>query len=341
VRLRPEQLPKQLQQTLQPVYLVSSDEPLLLQESCDLIRAAAKEQGCSDREVLEVDKSFNWQQLLSSAANMSLFGDRKVIELRIPSGKPGTEGSKALIKYLEMESEDLLLIIAGKIDKASTNSKWFKALDQAGAIVQIWPIDARQLPRWLEQRLHSAGLSITPDALDLLCQRLEGNLLAAVQEVEKLRLLATDQQIDARTVTASVADNARFDLFGMADSALKGDTTYSLRMLHGLRSEGTEPAVILWALSREIRFLHQLQSAAERGENLQQVCRSLRIWDSKAALLKSALSRHTANSLTELLTLATKADGSIKGFADGKPWDNLAALVLTLCTGKPLVTSSA
>ena len=255
MRLYPEKLRGHLQQQLLPVYLVSGDEPLLLQECCDLIRQQARAQGCTEREVIDAGVSgFKWQDILHSASSMSLFAERKLVELRLPSGKPGAEGSKALCEYLNMASgEDVLLIISGKIDKQSTNSKWYKALDKAGVTIQVWPVDAAELPRWLQQRVRNAGMSIDADALQLLCERVEGNLLAAVQEVEKLKLLATDSRITTETVTEAVSNNARYNLFGMADSALKGDATTSLRMLHGLRAEGTEPPVVLWALAREIR----------------------------------------------------------------------------------------
>jgi DNA polymerase-3 subunit delta len=334
MQLRQEQLARHLEQQLLPIYLVSGDEPLLLQESCDLIRKHAREQGVTEREIIDASPNkFNWQEILNSAASMSLFADRKLIELRLPSGKPGAEGSKALCEYIEVSGdEDVLLIIAGKIDKQSTRSKWFKALDNVGGIIQIWPIDAQQLPRWLEQRVSSAGLTITRDALHLLCERVEGNLLAAVQEVEKLKLLAADGQITADTVTASVSDNARYNLFAMADSALQGNTAASLRMLHGLRGEGTEATIVLWALTRELRTLFEIQSACHSGQDMQQAIRAQRppIWNNKIPMVKAALSRHSMSSLTDLVELAARTDGSIKGFADGAPWDNLAALITGL-----------
>ncbi len=332
MRLYPEKLSTHLQQQLLPVYLVSGDEPLLLQEYSDQIRRKAREQGCSEREVIDAGVSgFNWQDILHSATSMSLFAERKLVELRLPSGKPGAEGSKALCEYLDIASgEDVLLIIAGKIDKQSTNSKWYKALDKAGATVQVWPVDAKELPRWLQQRVRNAGMSIDNDALQLLCERVEGNLLAAVQEVEKLKLLATDAQITAATVTAAVSDNARYNLFGMTDCALQGDATASLRMLHGLRGEGSEPPVILWALLREIRTLVQAQQACDQGQSPQQALTSLRVWKNRMALMQGALSRHDKLSLENLLEQAAQTDGSIKGFADGKPWDNLETLVVEL-----------
>lgn len=333
MRLYPEKLADHLQQKLLPVYLVSGDEPLLLQECCDQIRQKARAENCNEREIIEGGVSnFNWQDILHSASNMSLFADRKLIELRLPSGKPGAEGSKALCEYLDIASgDDVLLIVSGKIDKQSTNSKWYKALDKAGVTVQVWPVDAKNLPRWLQQRVRNAGMSIDDDALRLLCERLEGNLLAAVQEVEKLKLLAADSKITMQTVTEAVSDNARYNLFDMADNALKGNASVSLRMLYGLRAEGTEPPVVLWALVREIRTLYEAQLDCDSGQSAQQALSSRRVWQNRMPLMQAALTRHNTHSLSLLLEQAARADGSIKGFADGKPWDNLSRLVITLC----------
>ena len=333
MRLYPEKLADHLQQKLLPVYLVSGDEPLLLQECCDQIRQKARAENCNEREIIEGGVSnFNWQDILHSASNMSLFADRKLIELRLPSGKPGAEGSKALCEYLDIASgDDVLLIVSGKIDKQSTNSKWYKALDKAGVTVQVWPVDAKNLPRWLQQRVRNAGMSIDDDALRLLCERLEGNLLAAVQEVEKLKLLAADSKITMQTVTEAVSDNARYNLFDMADNALKGNASVSLRMLYGLRAAGTEPPVVLWALVREIRTLYEAQLDCDSGQSTQQALSSRRVWQNRMPLMQAALTRHNTHSLSLLLEQAARADGSIKGFADGKPWDNLSRLVITLC----------
>jgi len=332
MRVYPEKLAAQLQKQLLPVYLVSGDEPLLVQECCDLVRRAAREQGCTEREVIDAGvANFDWQEILYSAASMSLFAERKLVELRLPDGKPGAEGSKALCQYVETAgSEDVLLMVSGKIDKQSTNSKWYKALDDIGVTVQVWPVDADTLPRWLEQRVRAAGMKIDEDALQLLSERVEGNLLAAVQEVEKLRLLAADGRITAATVTDAVSDNARYNLFDMADNALKGDAGASLRMLHGLRGEGTEPAVALWALVREIRTLYEVRLECDAGQGVQQALNARRVWKSRMGLIQSALSRHSARSLSTLLEQALTVDGSIKGFAGGKPWDRLEDLVIAL-----------
>jgi DNA polymerase-3 subunit delta len=331
----PDQLSTQLKRQLAPVYLVSGDEPLQLQECCDLVRREARAQGCTDREVIDAGSSgFDWQEILHSANSMSLFAERKLIELRLPSGKPGAEGSKALCEYLEIASgDDVLLIVAGKIDKQSTNSKWFKALDKAGVVIQVWPVDARNLPRWLRQRVSAAGMSIDEEALQLLCDRVEGNLLAASQEVEKLKLLASDSRITARSVLDSVSDNARYSVFELADKALQGDAAGSLHMLHGLRGEGTEPAVVLWSLTREIRTLYEVQLDCPNGQGVMQALNARRVWKNRISLMQSALARHNPRSMAQLLEQATKVDGSIKGFAGGRPWDNLEDLVLGLCRG--------
>lgn len=332
MRLYPEQLQAALQKQLLPVYLVSGEEPLQLQECCDLVRRQARAQGCAEREIMDAGgKDFDWHDLLHSANSMSLFAERKLVELRLPSGKPGAEGSKALCDYLEIASDDVLLVVAGKIDKQSTGSKWFKALDKAGAVTQVWPVDARSLPGWLRKRVSALGMSIDDDALQLLCDRVEGNLLAAVQEVEKLKLLATASQITARIVLDSVSDNARYSVFELADAALQGDAAASLHMLHSLRGEGTEPAVALWSLAREIRTLYQVQLECPDGRGVSRALDARRVWKNRQALVQAALARHDPESMALLLAQASKVDGSIKGFAGGRPWDNLEDLVISLC----------
>ena len=332
MRVYPEKLAAQLQQQLLPVYVVSGDETLLVQECADLIRQHAREQGCTEREVVDAGVSrFDWQEIMQHATSMSLFAERKLVEIRLPSGKPGADGSKALCAYLELAGgDDVLMLVAGKIDKQSTNSKWYKALDKVGATVQVWPVGAKDLPRWLQQRVANAGMQIDREAVQLLADRVEGNLLAAVQEVEKLKLLAQNNHITAENVTQSVLDNARYNLFEMTDAALNGNPGNSLKMLHGLRGEGSEPTVILWALAREIRTLYEVQVECDRGQNPQQALTAKRVWNNRMGLMQSALSRHTLESLGALLAMASKTDGSIKGFADGNPWDNLEDLMLAL-----------
>ncbi|MEM9314382.1 MAG: DNA polymerase III subunit delta [Pseudomonadota bacterium] len=334
MRVYPEKLGAELGRRLLPVYLVSGDETLLVQECADQIRGAARREGCTERVVLDAgERSFRWQDLLDDASSLSLFGDRRLLELRLPSGKPGSDGSQALLSYLEQPSEDVLLIIAGKIDRASTNSKWYKAIDGAGATLQIWPVSADQLPRWLGQRAASRGMRIERDALQLLAERVEGNLLAAVQELEKLELLSEGAPIDSAAVGASVANSARFSLFSMIDVALSGRDSDSLRMLHGLRAEGGQPAALVWALVRELELLRALCVAVESGRSPSQAMGEARVWKNRQSVISAALGRHDSSSCNNLLALAARLDASIKGFGPGKPWEIMELLLLGMSRG--------
>ena len=333
MRVYPEQLGAELERQLRPVYLVSGDEPLLVQECADRIRAAARHAGCSERQVFDAgERSFDWLELAQGAGSLSLFAERRLLELRIPSGKPGSEGSKALLEYLDDAADggDVLLIVAGRIDKASTSSKWYRAIDSIGATVTVWPPREGELPRWLAQRAGAMGLTVERDALDLLAERVEGNLLAAVQELEKLRLLAGDQPIDIQRVGAAVSDNARFSVFACVDAALAGHGADSLRMLQGLRAEGTQPTVVVWALTRELQLLHGLCLAVEAGQPPGQAVAAARVWKSRQGLVQAALGRHSADGCARLLRLAGHGDGCAKGYAQGSPWEALELLVLAL-----------
>ena len=307
MQIKPEQLGQQLKQhSVQRCYLVSGEEILIVQECADAIRAAARAAGCAEREVIEISKAGDWQALLQSGGALSLFADHKLIEVRLPSGKPGAEGSKAIAEYLAMETDDILLIVAGKIDRQSQKSKWYTALDKAGAVITVWPISANELPRWLMQRLKAAGLQADQDAVQILAERVEGNLLAAVQEVEKLKLLITGTHVTAQAVIDAVIANARYNTFGLVDTALAGDAQGALRTLRGLQAESTQPPVVLWTLVRDIN---------------------------RTGLIQRALQRHTRSSLDRLQSLAYAVDGSVKGFADGDPWDHLESMVAELALG--------
>jgi DNA polymerase-3 subunit delta len=330
MRLRPDQIQNQLNKELSTIYLVSGDESLLVQESCDSIRQHCRKQGFS-REVLHVETGFDWNELLASANAMSLFSERKLIELRMPTGKPGDAGGKALTEYAANASPDnVLLIICNKLESSSTRTKWYKNIEAAGCTIQCWPIDAKQLPQWISQRLNRAGLKASSEAIDMLAQRVEGNLLAAVQEIEKLRLYTDNDVIDIDTITNAVADNARYDMFGMIDRALEGDASASLRMLRGLKAEGSEPPVLLWALSRELRTLYQCAEQIEQGNGVDRVFQNMRIWDKRKGITKKALSRLGTKKLQQLLNSAYRIDEAVKGMSKENGWDLLEQLIATL-----------
>lgn len=335
MKLAPAQLTKHLQGSLSSIYVVSGDDPLLCQEASDAIRSAARQQGFDERQVFSADANFDWGQLLQAGASMSLFAERRLLELRLPSGKPGDKGAAALLEYAGRPADDTLLLISlPKLDGNTQKSKWAKALIEGShaQFIQIWPVDAAQLPQWIRQRLAAAGMAATPDAVELIAARVEGNLLAAAQEVEKLKLMAEDGQITLETVQAAVADSARFDVFGLTDAVLNGEASHALRILEGLRGEGVEPPVILWALSRELRTLAGLALQHSQGVPLDKAFSSARppIWDKRKPLMSKALQRYSAPRWNQLLLDAQHIDAQIKGQAEGSAWTSLTRLSLLM-----------
>ncbi len=330
-KLRTDLLPANLKKHLAPVYFVFGDEDLIVQECCDIIRSTARGQGFSERELHHTDAGFSWDELYNSANALSLFADKKIIEIRIHNGKPGDAGSKAIVDYCLQPSEDnLLLLISPKIDTRSQKAKWFQAIDKVGVTVQVWPISLQQMPRWLDQRMKAAGLNASTEAIDILCAKTEGNLLAAAQEVEKLKLLSGDGIVDAQLMTASVMDSARYDIFGLVDKAIYGDSRAAAESLQGLRSEGSEPLTLLWALTREIRNLYGMKESIERGESFDAAARRNGIWDKRKPLIKNALHRLSLRDLQNLLRKAALADRTTKGAARGNVWNILLDMTLSL-----------
>jgi DNA polymerase-3 subunit delta len=335
MKLAPAQLAKHLQSSLAPVYAISGDDPLLCQEAADAIRAATRSQGFTERQVFNADASFDWGTLLQAGNSLSLFAEKRVLELRIPNGKPGDKGTAALLEYLARPPEDTLLLISlPKLDGSTQKTKWAKAVIEGpnAQFVQIWPVEVHQLPQWIRQRMSQAGMSATQEAVDLIAARVEGNLLAAAQEIEKLKLLAEGNQIDASTVQAAVADSARYDVFGLIDAALNGEATHALRTLEGLRGEGVDSTVVLWALARELRLLATIAQQYGQGTPLEKAFSQARppVWDKRRPLVSKALQRHSAARWNKMLQDAQRIDAQIKGQAAGDPWLDISRLTLLL-----------
>ena len=333
MKLNANQLGRQLKDELAPVFIVSGDDPLLTGEVADEIRRACRKAGAEERLVFHVDRSFDWGQLYDASHSLSLFAQQRLIELRIPGGKPGDEGGKALMAWLEAPPPDTTLLISlPKLDASAQRSKWAKTLIEhpASRFVQIWPIEAQQLPGWMRDRLASAGIQATPEALDLLSARVEGNLLAASQEIEKLKLFSNGGVVDVQTVQEAVADSARFDVFNLADAMLKGEAQQALRVLHGLRGEGVEAPVVLWAIARELRSLVNMAQDLARGLPLERIFASQRppVWDKRKPLLSRALQRHPAAAWENWLSIAQRADEQIKGQHAGSAWDSLSLIAV-------------
>lgn len=331
MQIRPEQLDPRLQDTLAPVYFISGDEPLRVMEAADAVRQRAREQGYDEREVLSVQAGFEWDSLLSAAGSLSLFSQRRLIDLRMPSGKPGDQGARALRAYAEQPPEDtILLITAGKLEAAARRNKWVQSLDSAGVVVFVWPLDAKQFPAWVKARMQRRGLEPTGEATALLAERVEGNLLACAQEIEKLYLLRGAGPVDADAVIGAVADSARYDVYALVDSALAGDGARSVRILHGLQGEGTAPPVVLWALARDIRQLAAMTAALGSGKSVPQVLKQFRVWQARTTAYSRALGRLSARACGRLLSQCAHIDRVIKGQAAGNPWDELLQLTLML-----------
>lgn len=335
MRLKPEQLGQHLQQGLKPFYIVSGDDPLLSQEINDQLRVAAKAQGFDEREVHHVDNSFDWGNFLESANALSLFAERKLHELRIDNGKPGDKGSKALLSLLEQPNPDnVFVLILPRIDKGTQNSKWFKAIEKVGAFIAHWPIERHQLPGWIQNRLRQQGMRAETDALTVLAERTDGNLLAAAQEVEKLKMLGLET-IRLEDVDDNIGDASRYDVFALSEAALKGDSARSLHIIDVLQGEGMNALQPLAIMANEVRQLHSLVQLRDMGTPIDQAFKTMKInWPKKQNQLKTALSRHTLNSLTECLQICRQIDVVSKGLGQDDPWRLMSLLVIKLCNLK-------
>ena len=322
MKLTADSLTTHLRERLLPVYLISGDEPLLAGEAADAVRARARAAGFSERDVHVAERVGDWEEVRGSARNLSLFGARRVFEIRM-GARPGAAGNAALVALLEARDPDtLFLILTPRLDREAQGADWVRALEAHGGWVQVWPVDAARLVGWLRGRARRLGLEANDEALELLAERTEGNLLAAHQELSKLALLADGASVTPEKVLASVADSARFDVFQLSDAVLSGAAARALRVLAGLRAEGTEPTLVLWALTRA---LHDAWSAFTGAGGAQ------RGWQRQGAALERAARRAPHMAFTDLTARAARADRVIKGRIAGNAWDELALLTRAIC----------
>ncbi|MEM7026854.1 MAG: DNA polymerase III subunit delta [Pseudomonadota bacterium] len=332
MRLKPEQLVSHIQRgDLAPVYFISGDEPLQRLESIDRLRNAARNQGFDERNVFNIDKSFDWQSINQANANLSLFASRRILELRMQSPKPGKEGAAAILDVLEANNPDNLLIIsADKMDKSVQNTKWVKAIDKYGVIIQVWPIGSAQLPDWIQARFREQNKKINGDAARFIAQRVEGNLLAARQEIDKQVLLYEKESIELEDIMSAITDSARYDVFNMIESAYLGAAERTKLMLTGLRKEGAEPMALfgafMWEFRRTCSFAHEKNN----GANIEQLYRNYRIWDSKKRAIDRVLTRHKLKQLDKLLAYCATVDRNLKSSDKQLAWSKLELLLLTL-----------
>ncbi|MDH3639851.1 MAG: DNA polymerase III subunit delta, partial [Gammaproteobacteria bacterium] len=292
MRIACGELPGRLRESLPPIIVLHGEEPLLIEESSDRVRAAAQTQGYAERVRLTVEPGFDWQQLHVTGQSLSLFAERRLLELRMPSGRPGDAGGKALAAYAADPPEDtVLLVITGRLDTRARQARWFSALQTGGFSVDHRAVRPEQLPGWISARLKARGLSAEPQAISLLAHHTEGNLLAAAQEVDKLALIAAGHPVTSDDVLASTADHARFNIYALADMCLAGNHAKALRMLRGMRREGVEPVLLVWVLAREVRTLVLLAWGLSHGESRSRLFKAHRVWNPRQAVVNSALGR--------------------------------------------------
>lgn len=326
-QLRPEGFRVHLEQGLASVYLLAGDEPLLVEEALDELRAAARAAGFSEREVLHVEAGFDWARLREASDTLSLFGDRRLLELRLPTGKPGTEGARVLQEYARRPPADtVLVVVAGKLEGKQRQSGWAKALAGAGGMLYLWPIRATELSRWLRGRLRAHGLSVDADALALLAARAEGNLLAAAQEIEKLALIHGGGELNAAAIREAVTDSARFGVFDLPEAVLAGDVARAVRILEVLRQEGEEPFAILGILARDLRIMIALGEASAKRGRADAVFDRMRVWRGQRARYQQALRRAPPQAWIRLMPRAARVDRVVKGATKGRAWEELLQL---------------
>ncbi|MBT8567873.1 DNA polymerase III subunit delta [Polynucleobacter paneuropaeus] len=323
-----------------PLYVFSGDEPLLMMESIDLLRSKARQLGYTEREVMLQERGFDWSALLNAGQTMSLFGDRRWIELRIPTGKPGRDGADALKQFsVQIASqsnadgpETIFCIVLPRLDMKTKSSAWFSSLDEAGMAIQIDSLDRSHLPSWIAGRLQKQGQSIQSGpagqrALEFIAEQVEGNLIAAHQEIQKLGLLYPAGELSEEQVRSAILKVARYNVFELSEAMLAGDLPRVNRMLDGLKGEGEPLVLILWSVTEELRLLSKLKMASDAGESVQQLLRVNRVWGNKERLYPAALKRVQSSRLRQAVQIAAGLDRQSKGLQaaelPGDPWDGL------------------
>ena len=335
MKLRPEQLPAALAKSLAPAYLISGDEPLQLSEALDAVRAAARARGFANRELFYADAGFDWSRLQEASGSFSLFGEKQVLDLRLPA-KPDKDGAAALERYAKRPPADAVLVVTlPKLTAAEQKAAWLQALEAKGVLVQVWPLAGQNLLGWLDKRMAAKKMQAERSGLAILAARVEGNLLAAAQEIEKLHILHGAGRVSDDMIRQAVADSARYDVYDLAEAALLGQAARARRVLDALRAEGVASAVALWALARDIRLLCGIKAAMAEGADLESAFarQKERVWDKRKTSLASAAQRLSLHEARRALLRCAQADRCLKGLAGGDAWEALLDVCLGLAGG--------
>jgi len=337
MRISTEQLQQHLSRELKPLYAVFGDETLLALEASDRIRARARAEGHAERDVLTVDSGFKWSELAFAGNSQSLFATRRILELRIPTGRPGTEGSEALARYCEgLPPDTVTLVVLPGIDWRAQKAGWFEALDRAGVTVEAKSVIRKALPEWLAGRLRAQNQETDKETLDFIADRVEGNLLAAHQEVQKLALLFPAGTIAFDPVREAVLDVARYDVFNLGEVLIEGDVLHLARMMDGLRGEGIAPPLVLWAIAEEIRAIGRVLDGMAAGKMPPQLWRDVKVWgNAHQSLMQQNCRRFTKDQVEAAIAHAAKVDRMVKGLIRGDVWDELLQLGLRFARSAP------
>lgn len=331
MKVTTETLPAQLDRGLPAICLVAGDEPLLVSEACDAIRAKARAAGFTERELHVVERGFDWEAMRANSRNMSLFADRKIIEIRLGSAGPGEQGTKVLGEFAQEPNGDtLVLVIAGKLDSKSLSTRWVSSIEKNGWLIQTWPIELPRLPAWIRERLKRHGLDVDQAAAMMIAERVEGNLLAAHQEIEKLALLYPAGKLSLEAVENAVVDSARYDVLQLGLAAMQAQTARAMRILQGLREEGVDSTVVLWGLKQDITWLSRVAHSMKRGQSADSAMNGEYVWRPRQPAMKQALNRLQSNAIQRLLIDASNVDKAIKGVRRSDAWLELQALVARL-----------
>ncbi len=326
-----DNLSKSLLEELLPCYLVSGDEPLLIQESLDSIRSAAEKEGFTSRGLYDQNQSLDWNEIINSCRNLSLFSEKKIIEIRLNSLRLGRVGSKLIIELIEEINDEVMVIIsAPKLDKAATSVKWVQFIQKEGGFIQVWPLKGREIINWLRNRMRLADLHADQQVIEMMSERVEGNLLAASQAIEKLQLYLGRGEVNETDIQRAVSDHSRYDVYQLVDSILKGNIRLGLKILYAIRSEGTDAVVVIWAFIRELRTLSRIAESIEVGSTLNQAIQTHRVWTSRKNIVASCVKRHKAKNFYDMIKSCANADSAAKGQSYGDKWQLLRNIMLEL-----------
>lgn len=329
VRIKPEQLSQHLKRGLKPLYVLTGDEPLLIAEAADTLRNAASNAGYNEREVMVAEAGFDWRRLKANTANLSLFGSKRIVEIRIPSGKPGTQGGQALQDYCAaLPPDTLTLVMLPKLDRQTQAAKWCKTLLDSSDSVFAMALSPAEFSSWLVKRMASQNQKIDAETQQLFVNLVEGNLMAAHQEVQKLGLMYPAGNLTATQVKDAVLDVARYDVFKLIDAVFMGQNDRAQKMLSGLREEGTEALFILAMLVKELRLLIKIKAQLAAGRAFSEACRAVGVWESRMALVQRAIDQFSLPALQRALVDAATVDKMVKGVHTGDAWEELSRLAL-------------